>query len=104
MHNGTSCDDYTCGSVLRKYAFKKVRPLDGILRVKKVRVLARSIYFLNLTQPRLAPKLDAAHAGRGRLKAVALRPGEETPAETDGRPTLSRKRCLQIFKKVIVDP
>ena len=49
---------YTCGSVLRKYAFKKVRPLDGILRVKKVRVLTRSIYFLNLTQPRLAPKLD----------------------------------------------
>ena len=54
---------------IRKYAFKKVRPLDGILRVKKVRVLTRSIYFLNLTQPRLAPKLDGvmlvAWNGRG---------------------------------------
>ena len=80
---------YTCGSVLRKYAFKKVRPLDGILRVKKVRVLARSIYFLNLTQPRLAPKLDGVMLWRGM--------GEETPAETD-RTTLSRKHFVVVCR------
>ena len=85
-------------SILRNYAFKKVRPLDGILRVKKVRVLARTIYFLNLTQPRLAPKLDGVMlvAWNGRGDASGDRP--------DDAVTEIFRCCLQIFKKVIVDP
>ena len=89
---------YTCGSVLESMHLKKVRPLDGILRVKKVRVLTRSIYFLNLTQPRLAPKLDGVMlvAWNGRGDASGDRP--------DDAVTETFRCCLQIFKKVIVDP
>ena len=91
LSSAAALQQYTCGSVLRKYAFKKVRPLDGILRVKKVRVLARSIYFLNLTQPQLAPKLDGVMCCWWRGM------GEETSAET-GRTTLSRKHFVVVCR------